>query len=122
MPSAIHRGLFEAHLPVTDVARSIDFYVDKLGFELGFGSRDDPGALLLYTTGGVRWMLGLFRVDEIRHRHPAEHHLAFRVPEADADRMVGWLRERGIEPSSPGGSDGGADRARLDAGRRRLLP
>jgi catechol 2,3-dioxygenase-like lactoylglutathione lyase family enzyme len=46
-----HHGLYEVHLPVTDVDRAIDFYVGKLGFDLGFGGRD------------TRWMLGLFQVD-----------------------------------------------------------
>lgn len=97
----LHRGLYEAHLPVTDVARSLDYYVEKLGFEVGFGERDDESMLLLYEDGGTRWMLGLFRVDEIRHRHPAEYHVAFRVTGEDADRMVPWLEARGIRPVHP---------------------
>lgn len=96
-----HRGLYEVHLPVTDLGRSLDFYVEKLGFELGFGSREDPSALLLYDDGEVRWMLGLFEVKAVTHRHAAEHHVSFRVAEEDADRMVPWLRERGIEPAHP---------------------
>ena len=35
------------------------------------------------------------------HRHPAEHHISFRVAEEDVDRMVPYLRERGIEPIHP---------------------
>lgn len=46
-------------------------------------------------------MLGLFEVDAIAHRHPAEYHTAFRVPEADVDRMLPWLEERGITPEHP---------------------
>jgi len=97
----IHRGLYEAHLPVTDVRRSIGFYERVLGFRVGFGDADGAGALLHYGHGGTRWMLGLFKVDAVSHRHPAECHLAFRVPEQDADSMIPFLRERGVEPTHP---------------------
>lgn len=97
----IHQGLYEVHLPVTDVARSVDFYVEKLGFEVGFGQPDDGSVLLLYEDGDTRWMLGLFRVDAIRHRHPAEYHVALRVAGQGADRMVPWLEERGLRPVHP---------------------
>lgn len=96
-----HHGLYEVHLPVTDVDRAVDFYVGKLGFELGFGGRDKSSALLLYKNGDRRWMLGLFHVDTVVHRHAAEYHISVRVAEQDVDRMVPYLRERGIEPVHP---------------------
>lgn len=96
-----HHGLYEVHLPVTDVHRAIDFYVDKLGFELGFGETGGASALLMYTDENRRWMLGLFRVDTIVHRQAAEYHVSFRVAEQDADQMVPYLLERGIEPVHP---------------------
>lgn len=99
--SSIHHGLYEAHLPVTDLGRSMDFYVERLGFEPGYGTRDEPSALLLYEAGGIRWMLGLFRVESVTHRHPAEHHLAFRVDGEDVDGMIPYLRQRGIQPTHP---------------------
>jgi catechol 2,3-dioxygenase-like lactoylglutathione lyase family enzyme len=100
-PRRFHHGLYEVHLPVTDLNRAIDFYVGKLGFELGFTGRGQSSVLLMYTDGAVRWMLGLFVVDAVMHRHPAEYHISFRVTEADVDRMVPYLRERGIEPIHP---------------------
>lgn len=102
-PSGFHCGFYEVHLPVTDLGRSLDFY-RKLGFRLGFGSAHDPGALLLYERGGSRWMLGLFVVDEISHRHPAESHVALRVAEEQVDEMISYLRKRGIQPVHPEGS------------------
>jgi lactoylglutathione lyase len=96
-----HHGLYEVHIPVTDVDRAIDFYVEKLGFEHAFGERGGTSALLLYTDGKIRWMLGLFRVDTVAHRQAAEYHISFRVAEEDVDRMVPYLRERGIEPVHP---------------------
>ena len=35
------------------------------------------------------------------HRQAAEYHISFRVAEEDVDRMVPYLRERGIEPVNP---------------------
>ena len=97
----LHRGVYEVHLPVTDVGRSIDFYVDRLGFELGFGDRGDPSVLLMHPDAVAGPMMGLFQVDDIEHRHPAEYHVAFRVPTAHVDRMVSWLQGRGIAPEHP---------------------
>ncbi len=96
-----HRGFYEVHLPVTDLDRAIDFYVEALGFELGFGEQHGSDALLVYFNGHSRWMLGLFEVDTVVHRHPAESHISFRVAEEDVDEMVPYLRGRGIEPVHP---------------------
>jgi lactoylglutathione lyase len=96
-----HHGLYEVHLPVSDLKRSVDFYSEKLGFTLGFGNMSGTSALLLYSDGNIRWMLGLFQIDAIVHRHPAEYHVSFRIAEEDADQMVNCLRERGIEPVHP---------------------
>ncbi len=97
----LHRGFYEVHLPTTNLRRSMDFYTDRLGFRHGFGVPADGGVLLLYERGDSRWMLGLFEVEEITHRHAAEHHVSLRVAERDADRMIPWLVERGIEPVHP---------------------
>lgn len=99
--SPLHHGLYEAHLPVTDIARSTAFYIEKLGFERGFSAPDGSSVLLCYSQDDVRWMLGLFAVDDVEHRHAAEYHISFRVAEAEVDRMVPSLRERGIEPLHP---------------------
>jgi len=89
------------HLPVTDLQRSVDFYTSKLGFKLGWGPPGGSSALLIYDDEGTRWMLGLYQVDAVVHRSPAEYHISFRVAEAQADTMVAWLRARGIEPFHP---------------------
>lgn len=96
-----HHGLYEVHLPVTDLQRSIDFYTSKLDFKLGWGTPGGSSALLIYDDEDTRWMLGLFRVDTLVHHSPAEYHISFRVAEAQADTMVTWLRARGIEPFHP---------------------
>ncbi|MGH8091996.1 MAG: VOC family protein [Chthoniobacterales bacterium] len=99
-----HHGLYEVHLPVTDLDRAIDFYVSKLGFELGFDGDAGSSALLLYTHGETRSMLGLFRVDSVVHRCAAEYHISFRVAAQDVDGMVPYLRERGVAPVHPPGA------------------
>jgi lactoylglutathione lyase len=96
-----HHGLYEVHLPVTDLDRAVDFYVAKLGFEFGFSRGDGSSALLLYTQADQRWMLGLFRVDAVVHRSAAEYHISFRIAEEQVDRMLPWLHERGIETVHP---------------------
>lgn len=100
-PMGFHDGLYEVHLPVTDIDRSIDYFTEKLGFELAFGDRRDSSVLLLYDKGESCWMLGLFEVDHIDHRHPAEYHISFRVSESNVDQMISWLRNRNIQPSHP---------------------
>lgn len=95
-----HHGFYEVHLPVTDLDRAIVFY-EKLGFEFGFGGKGGSSALLLYTDKDMRWMLGLFRVDTVVHRQAAEYHISLRVAEEDAEKMIPFLRERGIEPLHP---------------------
>ena len=60
----LHHGLYAVHLPVTDMDRAIDFAVEKLGFELGFGGRGRLSAPLLFTDGDTRWILGLFQVEQ----------------------------------------------------------
>jgi len=114
------------HLPVTDLQRSVDFYTSKLGFKLGWGTSVGSSVLLIYDDGGTRWMLGLFRVETVVHRSPADYHISFRVAETQADTMVAWLRARGIEPFHPPhapiqGTVDEPHRTRMDAGCSRLL-
>ena len=89
---------------MTDLDRGVEFYIGKLGFELGFRDTDGSGALLLYRHGHSRWMLGLFCVDKVVHRAAAEYHISFRVAEKHVDDMVPWLQAHGIEPVHPPGA------------------
>lgn len=89
-------GIYETHLPVADLERATAFYVEKLGFD----AAGPPGFLFLHG-GDQRWMLGLYEAPPRERRHQRERHVSFRVPEAEADGMVDWLRARGIEPAHP---------------------
>jgi catechol 2,3-dioxygenase-like lactoylglutathione lyase family enzyme len=86
-------GLFETHLNVRDLERSIAFYRDLLGLELGY--RDEPRrAAFLWMGGRGESMLGLWE------KPPAEvvpQHFAFRTTVDDVlHRSAAWLHERGL--------------------------
>lgn len=98
---SLHHGLYEAHLPVTELDRSIAFYAEVLDFRVAWREENADTALLGFERAGVRWMLGLFTVEAVGHRHPAEYHVAFRVEPTDAERMIPFLRSRGVEPRHP---------------------
>jgi catechol 2,3-dioxygenase-like lactoylglutathione lyase family enzyme len=97
------KGLYEAHLPVTDLDRSISFY-EKLGLTLWF--REDPVA--------VFWIvprvscLGLWKTEISPDRNPGSfpgngRHVAFLVDFENIDQAIKWLTDRGISPVSHNG-------------------
>lgn len=86
-------GLFEAHLPVSDLDRSVAFY-EGLGLELAH-RRD--GLALLWVEKPKSW-LGLWLADQVRlPYHPSIRHVAFRVELGDLEKARDWLGRRGIE-------------------------
>jgi lactoylglutathione lyase len=83
-------GLYEAHLDVSDLRTSIDFYTKKLGFRLAF--RDPERRIaFLWVSQGKRHMIGLWEKEEI-HRG----HVAFSVTPEEIERAAAFLQERGI--------------------------
>lgn len=86
-------GLFETHINVRDLDRSLAFYRDVLGLTLGY--RDEARRVAFLWMGG--WgeaMLGLWEKPpgEIRPQH-----FAFRASIDDVrDQSVAWLDERGL--------------------------
>ena len=88
-------GLFETHINVVDLERSMRFYEDVLGLELGH--LDQRRRVALYWVGGRgEAMLGLWE-------KPAEvirpQHYAFRASAEDIlERSVPFLKERGLAP------------------------
>jgi catechol 2,3-dioxygenase-like lactoylglutathione lyase family enzyme len=86
-------GLFESHLPVKDLGRSVAFY-QRIGLELAH-QRDKLA--LLWIERGKSW-LGLWESDQVSlPYHPSIRHVAFRVDLDALDSAAEWLRERGIE-------------------------
>jgi len=93
-------GLWEAHLTVSDLDRSIAFYRDTLGLELAHMVPKRHAAF--FWLGGHRHsMLGLWSI----HSSPIRLrlHVAFQVEIAQVIRSVAVLRAAGITPRASGG-------------------
>jgi catechol 2,3-dioxygenase-like lactoylglutathione lyase family enzyme len=91
------RGLYEAHLPVRDLERAVEFY-ERLGLE--FVNKDDESAFLWIVP--KKSFLGLWKTDIAPDREPGSYppngrHIAFEVDFDDIKKAEEWLRERGIQ-------------------------
>lgn len=87
------KGLYEAHLPVSNLQNSIRFY-QKLGLKLAW--RDEETAFF-WIEEGKSW-LGLWEGSEYETRyHPSLRHIAFRVSYEDIKESLKWLRSIGIQ-------------------------
>lgn len=88
------KGLYEAHLPVKDLDRSIKFY-EALGLE--FDHRVEDRVAFLWIQKETSW-LGLWQTDNVELAyHPSIRHLAFQVGLEDLKNSFTWLQERGIK-------------------------
>ena len=87
------RGLFETHINVSDLDRSIAFYRDVLGLELA--RREEARRVAFLWLGGRgEAMLGLW---EKPREQVTRQHFAFRASAEDVvHRSVAWLKERGL--------------------------
>ncbi|HKO04974.1 MAG TPA: VOC family protein [Candidatus Acidoferrales bacterium] len=95
-------GLFEAHLVVQDVPRSIAFYRDVVGLELALSDPQRPAAFF-WLGGRCRTMLGLFSPSAFAAALGTspqfmQQHLAFRVQLEDLLAAPQRLRSAGITP------------------------
>lgn len=87
------KGLYEAHLPVSDLEISIEFY-KSLGLELAY--RDEATAFF-WIEKELSW-LGLWEGKEVQTPyHPSLRHIAFRVDYEFMKQSLNWLKERNIE-------------------------
>ncbi|MBM3724058.1 MAG: VOC family protein [Acidobacteria bacterium] len=88
-------GLFEAHLPVSDLSRAVGFYRDRLGLPLAV--RMPERGVAFFWVGGVGVsMLGLWSAGTMPMR--ISLHTAFRVRVEDVLRAVEILSAAGVEP------------------------
>jgi len=89
------KGLYETHLFVRDLQRSIAFYKDLLGLELCY--KEPERKVAFFWIGEPKeYMLGVWEkpVAEVQVRH-----FAFRCEVEDVlDKSVGYLKERGLKP------------------------
>jgi lactoylglutathione lyase len=86
-------GVFEAHISVTDVERSISFYRDVVGLELGIAQPERPAAFF-WVGGRGRSMMGIFGNGSSRLQK--SHHVAFQVKLDDLLAAPQQLRAAGI--------------------------
>ena len=100
------RGIYETHLPVADLDRSLAFYRDRLGLELA-SRLDERDIVFLWVGGRANAMLGLWGPGS---GHPqARLHFAFRTTvegaleafellRADGFALKGFDRQATFEP------------------------
>ena len=87
-------GLFETHVNVSDLERSVAFYRDVLGLEVGRVEQDRRAAFL-WIGGRGEAMLGLW---EKPREEVVPQHFAFRSTVEDVrERAEAWLAERGLD-------------------------
>ena len=94
------RGLFEAHLTVSDLDRSIEFYRDVLGLPLAYRLPSRQVAFFWVPTSG-RGMLGLWSIGTSPLR--MRLHIAFQVELEHVFEAVQGLRRAGLTPLDSGG-------------------
>ena len=97
------RGLFEAHLTVSDLDRSIRFYRDVLGLPLAQQIPERNVAFFWVPTSDAA-MLGLWSIGT----SPLQMrlHIAFSVELEQVLASVGRLRDAGLTPLDGGGKLG----------------
>ncbi|PYZ96442.1 glutathione transferase [Alteribacter lacisalsi] len=89
------KGLYEAHLPVRNLEKSLAFYK---GLGLEFSHSVEGRLAFLWIEEGKSW-LGLWECGQARlDYHPSIRHVAFEVTLEDLKKAVSWLVERGHEP------------------------
>jgi catechol 2,3-dioxygenase-like lactoylglutathione lyase family enzyme len=99
-PAAFIKSLFETHLKVSNLERSVEFYGKTLGLELGM--KEDARRAAFYWVGGQRnTMLGLWETlpwaPERNNSEPiVPHHFAFEVAPVDLSRVIANVKSRGI--------------------------
>ncbi|MDN4527390.1 VOC family protein [Fictibacillus fluitans] len=90
------KGLYEAHLPVSNLANSIKFY-EKLDLELAY--QNDTLAFF-WIEKGHSW-LGLWETDNVNTPyHPSLRHIALHVDMEDIQNAKEWLEQKGIQVRS----------------------
>ena len=89
-------SLFEAHLAVRDIERSVTFYRDVVGLELGLLQSERPAAFF-WVGGRGRSMMGMFTSGSWPIK-TMQHHVSFEVTLEDILVAPRRLRSAGITP------------------------
>ncbi len=99
------RGVFETHLDVADLDRSLEFYTTVLGLELALQRQVDSARADAHARGAHRFaflwvggrghaMLGLW---ERPREHIRTQHFAFQIDLQELAGTVAGLTQRGVE-------------------------
>jgi lactoylglutathione lyase len=91
------KRLFEAHLSVADLPRSLAFYRDVVGLPVAL-EVPERGAAFLWVGGRGRSMLGLWSFGSAPLGLVL--HVAFAVTLDDLLDAPGWLLSQGVQPLS----------------------
>jgi lactoylglutathione lyase len=91
------RGLFEAHLTVSDLGRAVAFYRDVVGLVLALDV-PERGAAFFWIGGPGQGMLGLWSLGSAPMA--LSLHVAFRAPLDDVLDACDRLCSRGVTPLS----------------------
>jgi lactoylglutathione lyase len=99
-PATFFSGLFETHLHILDLERTMRFYGDVLGLELG-RSEPERRAAFYWVGEDRRTMLGLWEkppwiIDTTRNIVRTQH-IAFGVSLEDLNSAIQHLKKMGIE-------------------------
>lgn len=90
------KGLYEAHLPVSNLKTSIAFY-KKLDLELAY---QQENLAFFWIEKGRSW-LGLWETERaVTPYHPSLRHVAFQIDRKDMKNIKVWLEARGIAVSN----------------------
>lgn len=90
------KGLYEAHLPVSNLKESIKFY-QKLELEL---AHQQEGIAFMWIEKGKSW-LGLWETEAVNiPYHPSIRHVAFYIHHERVNDAKEWLNEKGIDVST----------------------
>jgi lactoylglutathione lyase len=90
-------GLFEAHLTVSDLDRSVEFYRDVVGLPLAL-VLEERGAAFFWIGGTGEAMLGLWSLGSAPMG--LSLHIALKASLADVLAACGGLRSNGVTPLS----------------------
>src|SRR5205085_6428424 len=96
-PAPHIEGLFETHLTVSDLDRSVAFYRDVVGLTVAY-EIPERGAAFMWIGAPGEAMLGLWSIGS--SPIGLDLHLAFRCPLDDVLDACGRLRSRGVTPLS----------------------
>lgn len=87
------KGLYEAHLPVKNLDKSMAFY-EKLGLKMAWCDKETA---FFWIEEGKSW-LGLWEGNEYQTLyHPSLRHIAFRVSYEDLKKSLNWLDSIDVE-------------------------